>query len=199
MSLINFKQIKSKIIHIAIFASGSGTNTNVILDYFKNSSNIRVDLIVCNKETAGVVEIAKKNNIPFLIITKDLLNNSDYLLNQLASIDFIVLAGFLLKIPAFLVKKYPNKIINIHPALLPKFGGKGMYGHFVHEAVIANKETKSGITIHYVTEEYDEGNIIFQKEIMLEKNETALTLEKKIHQLEHEFFPSIIKNTIELL
>ncbi len=185
--------------NIAIFASGSGTNSRAIMDYFKTNEKIQVGLVVTNREKAGVLEIAKKHEIPTLLINKNQLNDSKYLLEQLEkrNINFIVLAGFLQKIPVFLIRSFEDKIINIHPALLPKFGGKGMYGKHVHEAVISNQEKESGITVHYVTEEYDEGNIIFQKSFSLESDETVESLEKKIHLLEHQFFPEIIKNTID--
>lgn len=188
-------------INIAIFASGSGTNTKAIIKFFSNHKTIKISLVITNRKTAGVIGIANENNVPVLIINNEELNNKTFLLSKLngEKINFIVLAGFLQKIPSFLVHEFHEKIINIHPALLPRFGGKGMYGKFVHEAVIASQEKESGITIHYVTEEYDEGNIIFQKSIELDKNETAEGLEKKIHQLEHEYFPKIIKQTIESL
>lgn len=186
---------------IAIFASGSGTNAKAIIEFFKTHETIHVSLIITNRKTAGVIQIAKENQIPFLIITNEELNSKDYLIAQIQheKINFVVLAGFLQKIPSFLIREFENRIINIHPALLPKYGGKGMYGKYVHEAVIANHENESGITIHYVTEEYDEGNIIFQKSIELEKNETIESLETKIHQLEHRYFPEVIKQTIESL
>lgn len=187
--------------HIAIFASGSGTNTKAIINYFKNNQNIKVSLVITNRSKAGVISIAEENNIPALIISKDDLNSKEFLLSRLkdANINFIVLAGFLQKIPGFLIDEFTNKIINIHPALLPKYGGKGMYGRFVHEAVLNNKEKESGITIHHVTEDYDEGNIIFQKAISIDNHETLESLEHKIHLLEHQYFPLVIKQTIESL
>jgi phosphoribosylglycinamide formyltransferase 1 len=188
-------------INIAIFASGSGTNARAIIEHLRLSEKAEVALIITNKANAGVIEVAQVNNIPFLIIKREEMENKNYLLPILKSknIEFIVLAGFLLKIPDYLVHHFEKRMLNIHPALLPKFGGKGMYGKFVHAAVIASKEKKSGISIHYVSEGYDEGNIIFQKEIELSPDETAESLEQKIHLLEHAFFPKVITETVEKL
>lgn len=197
----NFKVIGMENIHMAIFASGSGTNARAIIEYFRNNSRINVVLIVTNRENAGVIEIAKANEIPFVVLKNQDLNNREITITALqnAKVNFIVLAGFLLKIPEYLVKEYAHRMINIHPALLPNYGGKGMYGKHVHEAVIKNKEEKSGITVHFVTEEYDEGNIIFQKEFPLTENESCESLEQKIHELEHKYFPSVIEQVIESL
>ena len=149
--------------HIAIFASGAGSNARKIIDYFEGSAQIKVSLIVSNVATAGVLAIAKEKGIPTLLINKTEFTATGYVESlQNADIHFIVLAGFLWKVPEVLVRTFPKAIINIHPALLPKYGGKGMYGAKVHEAVIAAKETESGITIHWVNEHYDEGAIIFQ-------------------------------------
>jgi len=184
--------------HIAIFASGSGTNAENIAKYFQNDENIEISLILSNKKQALVLEKAKKLNIKSIYFSKEDFKNStkilDFLKNE--NIDFIVLAGFLLLIPKYLIQAYPNKIINIHPALLPKYGGKGMYGSNVHKAIIENNETESGISIHYVNEKYDEGNIIFQAKCTVEKNDTHETLAEKIHKLEHKHFPLIIKKTL---
>lgn len=184
---------------IAIFASGAGTNTLKIIQHFKSSSNITIALIVCNNPKAGVLEIAKSNNIPTLIIEKDQFLKGDSYLSELKShqINFIVLAGFLWKIPAVLINAFPKKIINIHPALLPKHAGAGMYGNKVHEAVIAAKDSESGISIHYVDELYDHGEIIFQAKCLVETNETAQTLAHKIHALEHKHFPQTIENLLK--
>ena len=156
--------------NVAIFASGAGSNAQNIINFFKNNIQINIALIVCNKPGAGVLQIAISNNIPTLLIEKDNFFNGDAYTQTLQKhhINFIVLAGFLLKVPNVLLKSFPQKIVNIHPALLPKFGGKGMYGHFVHEAVLAANETQSGITIHYVDEVYDHGNIIFQVNSILQ-------------------------------
>jgi formyltetrahydrofolate-dependent phosphoribosylglycinamide formyltransferase len=186
--------------NIAIFASGAGSNAQKIIDYFKTAgSNIKVALIVSNKPAAGVLQIAAKENIPALIIEKEKFFTGNAYVDELKEqqIDFIVLAGFLWKVPAALINAYPKKIINIHPALLPKYGGKGMYGHFVHAAVIANKEKESGITIHYVDELYDHGLIIFQTSFLLNKNETAETLAARIHELEHRHFPQVVEEAIK--
>jgi formyltetrahydrofolate-dependent phosphoribosylglycinamide formyltransferase len=191
--------IQPIVTNIAIFASGAGSNAQKIIDHFKTAgSNIKVALIVSNKPAAGVLQIAAKENIPVLIIEKEKFFAGNAYADELKEkkIDFIVLAGFLWKVPTALINAYPKRIINIHPALLPKYGGKGMYGHFVHEAVIANKEKESGITIHYVDELYDHGLIIFQTSFLLNENETAETLAGRIHELEHLHFPRVVEVTV---
>jgi phosphoribosylglycinamide formyltransferase-1 len=187
-------------ISIAIFASGAGSNAQKIIDHFRSHPTIKIGLIVCNKEGAGVLSIAKKEAIPFLMIDKERFFRGDSFVSDLKqyAIDFIVLAGFLWKIPAKLIQAYPNKIVNIHPALLPKYGGKGMYGNFVHEAVIAANEIESGITIHYVDELYDHGGVVFQASCAIDKSDTPETLAKKIHSLEHLHYPRIIEDVVEL-
>ncbi|MBS1686873.1 MAG: phosphoribosylglycinamide formyltransferase [Bacteroidetes bacterium] len=184
--------------HIAVFASGRGSNAQAIIDHFKSHPSIKVALIVTNKKDAGVIQIAKENRIPFDIVSPAELNNEEELLDMLEiyDIDLIVLAGFLLLIPAFLVKAYPNKIINIHPAILPKYGGKGMYGKHVHEKVLTNKDTESGITIHYVNEHYDEGQYIAQFRCHVEPADTIETLAARIHELEHEHYPKEIEKLL---
>ncbi|MBS1935015.1 MAG: phosphoribosylglycinamide formyltransferase, partial [Bacteroidetes bacterium] len=183
-------QENSPAVHIAIFASGAGSNAQKIIDHFKQHAFIKVSLVVCNKAGAGVLSIAEKEKIPHIIIEKERFFRGDAYVEILAlhKIDFIVLAGFLWKIPSALIQRFPGKIINIHPALLPKYGGKGMFGHHVHEAVIAAKEKESGITIHYVDELYDHGKIIFQATCTIEKNDTPEILAQKVHLLEHRFF-----------
>ena len=184
---------------IAIFASGTGTNAARIMDHFRHHASIRVSLIVCNKPGAGVLDVAKKERIPSLLIEKTFFfQGTEYVDELLAKkISFIVLAGFLWKIPASLIRAYPGRIINIHPALLPKYGGKGMYGRFVHEAVIRSADKESGITIHYVDEQYDHGQPIFQAKIVVEPGDTPDTLAKKIHLLEYEHFPRVIEEVID--
>ena len=185
-------------IHIAIFASGAGTNARKIIEYFENKGlRIKVSLIVCNVPGAGVLEIAKEKGIPSLIINKTDFTATGYVESlQNADINFIVLAGFLWKVPEVLVRAYPKAIINIHPALLPNYGGKGMYGARVHEAVITAKEKESGITIHWVNEHYDEGAIIFQAKCPIDANDTADTLANKIHALEHAHFAPTIEKLL---
>ncbi|HEY0299116.1 MAG TPA: phosphoribosylglycinamide formyltransferase [Arachidicoccus sp.] len=185
-------------IKIAIFASGAGSNAEKIIEHFQNSSIAHVKLILCNKENAGVLNIAKKNNIKSVLIDKTAFFHSDKYVTFLSNeqIDLIILAGFLWKIPANLIGAFAERIINIHPALLPKYGGKGMYGHFVHEAVIAAHEEKSGITIHLVDELYDHGKHLLQAECTLQSDETPETLAKKIHELEHKYFPKAIEDFI---
>jgi phosphoribosylglycinamide formyltransferase-1 len=187
--------------NIAIFASGAGSNAEKIICYFKDKKQAAVKLIVCNKEGAGVIQIAADNNLPVLLIEKERFFRGDgYVVElQQMSIDFIVLAGFLWKIPATLTDSYSNRIINIHPALLPKYGGKGMYGSKVHAAVIEAGETESGITIHYVDEHYDNGKIIFQATCPVLKDDTADDLAHRIHLLEHENFPRVVDECISKL
>jgi phosphoribosylglycinamide formyltransferase-1 len=188
------------ITNVAIFASGAGSNAQKIIDQFRDSSFIKIALIVSNKKGAGVLSIAEKEHIPVLLIDKEQFINGNAYVPELKqhSIDFIVLAGFLWKIPSALIGAYPNKIINIHPALLPKYGGKGMYGRFVHEAVVAAKDKASGITIHYVDEQYDHGNIIFQESCIVEPTDTADSLAQKIHLLEHTHLPRVVEETIKM-
>ncbi|HEY4109224.1 phosphoribosylglycinamide formyltransferase [Puia sp.] len=185
---------------LAIFASGAGSNTARIIEYFRHHPRIHVALIVCNKPDAGVLAIAAKEGIPALLIEKERFFRGDSYVEELQKkeIGFIVLAGFLWKIPEALVRAYPGKIVNIHPALLPKFGGKGMYGRFVHEAVIAAAEKETGITIHYVDEQYDHGRPIFQAKVIVETGDTPETLAKKVHLLEYEHFPRIIEEVADL-
>ena len=179
---------------IAVFASGTGSNAQKIIDHFRDSAKVQVALIVCNKPGAGVLNIAEKENIPSLLIEKEKFFRGNAYVDELktAGISFIVLAGFLWKIPVELIKAYPERIINIHPALLPKYGGKGMFGHHVHQAVINNQEKESGISIHYVDELYDHGRIIFQATCPVLESDTADTLAQRIHALEHTFYPEVI-------
>jgi phosphoribosylglycinamide formyltransferase-1 len=182
---------------LAIFASGEGTNTQNFIDYYKNKKDIKISLIICNKREAGVVNKAMEATIPFLIVDKETLYYSDNILKELKEkADFIVLAGFLWMVPENILKAFRGKIVNIHPALLPKYGGKGMYGLKVHEAVIANREKESGISIHYVNERYDEGKIIFQAKCAVEASDTPETLAKKVHELEYKFYPMIVEKLL---
>jgi len=207
-----YNKTEQPITRIAIFASGAGSNAQQII----NTSSLllqekgdakteskkeafQVALVVCNKPGAGVLTIAQNAGIPSLLIEKERFSGGDGYLPELArhKIDFIVLAGFLWKIPVGLIQAYPKKIINIHPALLPKYGGKGMYGSKVHEAVITARETESGITIHYVDEIYDHGAIIFQATCEVAENDTAASLAQKIHVLEHANYPVVIADLIK--
>lgn len=184
---------------VAVFASGSGTNFQQICEYFNQKNNdIKIELLIVNKKNAYVLERAKQLNVKSQYFNREDFYYSDRVVECLKEnqIDFIVLAGFLWLIPDNILKEYPNKIINIHPALLPKYGGKGMHGHHVHEAVIAAKEQESGITIHYVNEKYDEGNIIFQAKCSITPEDTADSLAEKIHLLEKEHFPKVIDNLL---
>jgi phosphoribosylglycinamide formyltransferase-1 len=183
---------------IAIFASGSGTNAENIIKYFKNQSEIKVELVFTNKTDAYVIERAKNLNVDYHIFNRyEFYETNDVLKVLLAkNIDFIILAGFLWLIPANLISNFHNRIINIHPALLPKYGGKGMYGMKVHEAVIQNKEPESGISIHYVNEKYDEGELIFQAKCSINPDDTPESLANMIHALEYKYFPEVIEKTI---
>jgi phosphoribosylglycinamide formyltransferase 1 len=184
---------------IAIFASGAGSNARKIIEKFAHHPSVCVALVVCNNPEAGVLGIAAEKNIPTLLIEKQAFFKDGYLKELAASrIDFIVLAGFLWKVPVTVINAFQGRIINIHPALLPLFGGKGMYGRRVHEAVINAKEAVTGITIHFVDEHYDNGDIIFQDRVLVEPGDTPETLATKIHELEHKHFPNVIEQVIDL-
>jgi phosphoribosylglycinamide formyltransferase-1 len=186
-------------INAAIFASGEGTNAENLITYFKNDTRIKFKLVITNRDDAGVVKRAEDHKKTVQIISKEALANyTDQIIEFLRTekIDLIILAGFLLKIPEKLVKAFPEKIINIHPSLLPKFGGKGMYGSNVHKAVIEAKETESGITIHFVNEEYDKGRVLMQAKCTVDPTDTPETLSKKIHALEYEYFPQAIEKLL---
>ncbi len=184
--------------NIAIFASGTGSNATKIVAHLKNHASIKVALIISNKATAPVLQMAATNNIPTLLLQKQDFYNTENLLTNLAEykIDFIALAGFLWLIPPYLVQAFENKIVNIHPALLPKYGGKGMYGMNVHKAVHANKEKESGITIHFVNEHYDEGNSIFQASCPIDPQDDPSIIQKQVLVLEHQYFPTIIESLL---
>ena len=192
--------MKVLIYKIAIFASGSGSNAENIVTYFKDKNLAEVVLILTNKADAFVLERAKKLAVESVVFSSEQLKSGELvnLLND-KSIDFVVLAGFLLKIPENLIAAFPNKIINIHPALLPNYGGKGMYGDTVHKAVVANKEKETGITIHFVNEHYDEGAIIFQAKCKVSETDTYEDVAHKIHQLEYEHFPRVVEELLEKL
>lgn len=183
---------------IAIFASGAGSNARQIIRHFAKHDKIEVALIVCNKPGAGVLAIAEENKVNTLLINREEFITGDGYVMELknAGIDFIVLAGFLWKIPDALIQAYPNRIINIHPALLPKYGGKGMYGSRVHEAVIAAGEKESGITIHYVDGHYDNGDIIMQATCPIEPGDSPEMLAAKVHQLEHRHYPEVVEKLL---
>jgi phosphoribosylglycinamide formyltransferase 1 len=179
---------------LIIFASGQGTNAAAIIAHFKDNPIARVSLIVCNKPGAGVLEIAKAENIPTLLVDKQSFSSSETLasLNK-ENPSLIILAGFLWKVPDTIIEAFRNRIVNIHPALLPDHGGKGMYGHHVHQAVLDAGKTESGITIHYVDEVYDSGDIIIQARCPVLKGDVPDTLAGRIHELEHFFFPRAIE------
>ncbi len=184
--------------HLAIFASGNGSNAEAIIEYFKQHPTVKVSLVVTNNPDAGVIKIAHTHKIISAIVSRQALNQPEVLGKLLTAldIDMIVLAGFLQLIPAYLIQRYPKGIINIHPALLPRHGGKGMYGIKVHEAVLAAHDTETGITIHYVNENYDEGEVILQKTTPVGPADTAPDIARKVQLLEHEWLPKTIERLL---
>tara|TARA_B110000908_G_scaffold171957_1_gene236757 strand:+ start:19098 stop:19679 length:582 start_codon:yes stop_codon:yes gene_type:complete len=184
---------------IAIFASGSGSNTQSIIEYFQQKENIEIALIMCNKSNAFVVQRAQKLGVKCIVFNSETFKNNLGFLDILSKyeVNWIVLAGFLLKIPEYIIEDFQGKIINIHPALLPKYGGKGMYGMNVHRSVIENNETESGISIHYVNKNYDEGKMIFQASCAINAGDSPEDLANKIRLLEHQHYPKVIEETIK--
>jgi phosphoribosylglycinamide formyltransferase-1 len=180
---------------IAIFGSGSGTNAENIIQYFAKSDKVCVAVVLSNKKEAGIHERAKNLGVPSFAFSLAEFREGVAVLEKLTEyqVDFIILAGFLPLVSPVIINAFPNRIINIHPALLPKFGGKGMYGSFVHEAVVAAKETQTGITVHFVNERYDEGAVIFQAVCEVLPDDTVEDVEKKVHALEYEHFPRVIE------
>jgi len=184
---------------IVIFASGSGTNAQNIIEYFNKTVEKKVTLVLSNKQGAGVLERAKRLGVPFRVFDRNDLYESDLVLDWLeaAQADLIVLAGFLWLVPSNIIKRYKHRIVNIHPALLPKYGGKGMFGMHVHRAVLENNERQSGMTIHYVNEEYDAGDIIFQTMCAVEPDESPESLARKVHELEYHHYPRVIDELLD--
>ncbi len=182
---------------IVLFASGSGSNVERIIEYFRSNPIVEVSAVFCNNPNAAVVERAVRNQVPVVVFSKEDLNKG-LVAERVRTYfpDLIVLAGFLLHMPHQFVEKFPGKIINIHPALLPKYGGKGMYGKFVHQAVIDEGDQETGITIHYVNEHYDKGEVIFQKSISIDKCKDADEIAAKVQKLEHEYLPKIIEQIL---
>lgn len=183
---------------IAVFASGSGTNAENIVKYFEDSDLARVAVIFCNRKNAGVMDRAHKLGVRSIYFDRDQLESGDVLdkLREL-KVDFVVLAGFLLKIPSDIIAEYEGRIINIHPALLPDYGGPGMYGMAVHEAVVENEEEESGITIHHINDEYDDGEIIFQESVEIDFEDSPEDVQYKVQQLEHKHYPEVIEYLIK--
>jgi len=183
---------------IAVFASGTGTNAENLIQYFMESRIASVVVVFTNRAEAGVIERAKPYGVPVIIFDKKQFYDSDEVINNLKMrmIDWVVLAGFLLKIPPKFIAAFPGRIVNIHPALLPKFGGKGMYGSHVHQAVIDSGDAESGISIHLIDENYDRGEIVFQAKVKVEESDSPGTLAKKIHQLEQKYFPSVVEKLV---
>ena len=179
-------------------ASGNGSNAERIISFFRESKEAEVTLIITNNRKAGVLERCQRLGVPSMIALRDDFYIHHHVLKQLIAEqpDLIILAGFLWLVPQEILHAFPNKVINIHPALLPKYGGKGMYGHHVHEAVIKAKESQSGITIHYVNEKYDDGHVIFQAITSLSQQDTPESLAQKIHQLEYKHFPEVIQSLL---
>ncbi|MDZ7845622.1 MAG: formyltransferase family protein [Owenweeksia sp.] len=184
--------------NIAVFASGSGTNAEAIVKHFEDSELARVAVIFCNRKSAGVIDRAHKLGVRCIIFSREQLQ-SGWVLQKLRDnkIDFIALAGFLLKVPDALIEAFPQRIVNIHPALLPQYGGEGMYGMAVHEAVVENEEEESGITIHYINEDYDEGELIFQESVEIDFEDTPADVQYKVRHLEHKHYPEVIEYLIK--
>ena len=194
-----YTMTQSTIYNIAIFASGNGSNAENIIRHFSDGhAPVKVSLIVCNRPRAKVIQRGENHDIPVTVMTRAEINDRDTMLNTLRQygISHIILAGFMIMLPNFLIQAYPDRIINVHPSLLPKYGGKGMYGRHVHEAVYAARETETGITIHYVNEEYDKGEIIFQAAVRLTADDTPESIEDKIHLLEKAHFPQVIESAV---
>jgi phosphoribosylglycinamide formyltransferase-1 len=187
--------------NIAIFASGSGTNAENLIRFFRTSKSGRVSLVLTNRADAGVIDRVQSLGVETIVFNREQFYNSDELVTLLfeRDIDFVVLAGFLWLVPDSLLESFKNKMVNIHPALLPKYGGKGMFGSRVHASVIDNRESESGITIHYVNKEYDEGNIVFQARCKVKSDDTPETLAVRIHQLEYEHFPVVVEKLLKEL
>ena len=187
--------------HIAIFASGSGSNARKIIEYFEDRDDVEVAIIITNRKSAGVLNHAREFGIPTIRIDRTYFYNNDYILKVLEAekIDLIVLAGFLWLVPSYLISEYPDKVINIHPALLPKYGGKGMYGHHVHEAVKANNESESGMTIHYVNEKFDEGGHIFQAKCEVVPSDSPDEIAANVLKLEHKHYAAVIDGLLKKL
>lgn len=184
--------------HIAIFASGTGSNAKKIVEHFKHNHNITVNLIVSNKADAPVLAMAREHGIPTLVIEREEFYGTEDILKNFNkfSIDFVVLAGFLWLVPTYLVRAFEKRMVNIHPALLPKYGGKGMYGMRVHEAVKKAGDTETGITIHYVNEQYDDGDIVFQAKCPVRPEDSPEDIAQNIHRLEHRHFPEVIEKLL---
>ncbi|MCJ7465754.1 MAG: phosphoribosylglycinamide formyltransferase [Maribacter sp.] len=185
---------------IVLFASGSGSNVENIVHFFQNTPNVAISCVLSNRKDAYVLERCNKMNVSALYFNRTAFSASDCVLDILVSLDpdLIVLAGFLWKVPAAIIQKFPNKIVNIHPALLPNYGGKGMYGMKVHEAVKNNRDTETGITIHYVNENYDQGAIILQVKTSILPTDSPETIAKKVHELEYAHFPKTIAKLLEV-
>lgn len=182
--------------NISIFASGGGSNAHEIIKYFEHHDQIKVCVIITNNPNAGVLKIAEKYNIPYRIITAKKLKDEAHMSKLLIEVDYIILAGFLSLIPSFIIEQFKDKIINIHPSLLPKYGGKGMYGMNVHQSVFDHEDTISGMTIHLVNEEYDKGRILLQKSCFITKADTPESIALKVLKLEHEYYSKTIENYI---
>lgn len=196
---LRLKPLAAAAIKLAIFASGGGSNAAQIINYFKRHPTIQIKLVVTNKPKAGVLQIAAAANIPTLLLERETFCTGDGYTSLLEDngIQFIVLAGFLWKVPPALIKAFRGNIINIHPALLPKFGGQGMYGRYVHEAVLQAGEKESGITVHYADEYYDHGAVIFQATCPVLANDTAITLAQRVLDLEHKHYARVIETVVE--
>ena len=195
----NFDYFQKKMKNIAIFASGSGTNAENLILFFRTSKNGRVSFVLSNRKDAGVIVRAQSLDVETIVFNREQFYHSEEVLKLLIErdIDFVVLAGFLWLVPDNLLDSYENRMVNVHPALLPKYGGKGMFGHHVHAAVIENQEKESGISIHWVNREYDEGSIVFQARCEVKADDTPDTLASRIHQLEYDHFPVVVEKLLK--
>lgn len=184
--------------YLSLWASGSGTNVENIIHYFSDNEDIQVAQIIVSHPNALVIHRAIKHDIPYHVISREKLKNPNYITPLLhdRSIDYIILAGFIWKIPSYLIEMFPDNIVNIHPALLPKYGGKGMYGNRVHQAIIDNREKETGISIHLVNDRYDDGKIILQKTVKIEPDDNIKTIQEKVHNLEYKWYPVAIEKLI---
>ncbi|WP_089685019.1 phosphoribosylglycinamide formyltransferase [Catalinimonas alkaloidigena] len=187
--------------HLALFCSGSGSNAEKIMAYFENHPDIRVSLLLANRPDAYALERAKRFGVPTVVFDRKTFRETDTILQALSAhkVDLVVLAGFLWLVPAYLIEAYPDRILNIHPALLPRFGGKGMWGMHVHEAVVAGQESETGITIHLVNERYDEGRVLFQATCPVQPTDTPEDIQKRVQVLEHRHFPEVIERYVQEL
>ncbi len=184
--------------NVTIFASGSGSNAENIFNYFKDSKLVRVGLLITDNPKAFVIERCRRHSVPCLVLSKRLIDDTDFMLGVLRDFrtNFVVLAGYIKLVPDYIVAAFDQRIVNIHPSLLPKHGGKGMYGNRVHQSVLDSGDKESGITIHFIDNDYDRGSVIFQAKCPVLPDDTADSLAQRVHALEYEYYPNVIEDTI---